>query len=703
MTNLLHQQVRHRYKSKREDEKLKKTLFFSVIVMLLIGYQLISICVAQNYTKWNLPEGAIARLGKGNINEIAFSPDGTKFAVSTSIGVWIYGAENGKELVLLKSDEVEVVSSVFTPDGKSLISAAANGETHLWNVTTGEKLSRLTDGNDIVKKIALSDDSTKLVTNSIDDKFRVYDLKNPITDPLVIDDTEQRVNTLEFSTDGEIIAATKIPLSYQNGRAVKNFRLQVWNTITKNLILNIPGDEPYITAMLLLPDENTVITADLDNRIQIWNIAAGLTSLTFNVSEEGNSLAYASNSRILASCNEKISLWDISSNGEQATLKRTLKGQKHTIIASEFSPDENTLVTASNDGAIVAWDVKTGKQLFNTTGHTGTMKQLAFSETGDTLISVNSRSGHWIGWDSKIHEWDLTTNSILSSGKLDYRRIKHFSPDCRTGIVAKENGDIEFLDIKSEERRFTIKGFEKGELNVYFTFSADGKVIATNDKDDKIHVWRIADLKQTSKPWRTLTQTAKQGGMETLSADGHTVAIEENSRIVHLWSVINTEYHQTLYDLPRKSNATRTITGLRFSPDGKTIVTGNQEEIRLWDTKTGNEFALCIHDRSTDSMVFLFSPDSSILISACGRAVLDFDNGGLRTAPGSYITRIYSENYGGTFQLWDVKTGELLSTHTGHTNKINTLAFSGDGKTLATGGADGTILLWDWEKISTMR
>ena len=682
-------------------EVLKRLLYILILILLLCKIAVDGI--AEDFTKWHLPEGAIARLGKGSINEITFSPDGSKFAVSTTIGVWIYSAENGKELALLKSNEIDVVSSVFTLDGKSLISAATNGETHLWNATTGEKLSRLTDGNDFVEEVALSGDSSKLVTNSMDDKFRVYDLENPETDPLVIDDTFQRVNILEFSNDGEIIAATKVPHHSQSGRTVENVRLQVWNTKTKNLLLNIPGEDPYITAMKLLPDGNTVITADLDNRIQIWNIAAGSTSLTFNVSEEGNSLAYAPKSKILASCNEKISLWDISSNGEQATLKRTLKGQKHTIIASVFSPDENTLVTASNDGTIVAWDVKTGKQLFDTSGHTGSTQQLAFSKTGDTLISVNSRFGHWIGWDTKIHDWDLTTNSILSSEKLDYRKIKHFSPDCRTAIVAKENGDIEFLDIRSKERQFSIKGFEKGELNVYFTFSADGKVIATNDKDGKIHVWRIADLKQTSKPWKTLTETAKQGGMEILSADGHTVAILENSRIVHLWNVINTEYQQTLYDLPRNSDTPMTITGLRFSPDGKIIVSGNQEEIRFWDTKTGNDFALCIHDRSTDHIEFLFSPDSSILVSACGGTQHTLEVGELRTANGSSITGFVSENDGGTFQLWDAKTGILLSTHSGHTNRIKTLAFSNDGKTLATGGAGGTILLWDWEKIASMR
>ena len=682
---------------------MKKTLIFCAIVMLLIGYQLISICVAQDYSKWNLPEGAIARLGKGNINEITFSPDGTKFAVSTTIGVWIYSAENGKELALLKSDEIDIVSSVFTSNGKSLMIAAVNGETHLWNATTGEKLARLTDGNDFVEEVALSGDSSKLVTNSMDDKFRVYDLENPETDPLVIDDTFQSVKYLEFSTDGEIIAATKIPHHSQYGKVVENVRMQVWNTKTKNQLLNIPGEDPYITAMILLADGNTIVTADVDNQIQFWNIAAESVSQTFKVSEVGTTLAYAPKSRILASCQEKISLWNISSNKEQATLIRTLKGHERTITASAFSPDENTLVTASEDGIIIAWDVKTGNQQFSVSGHIGITQQLAFADTDDTLMSANSRAP-WIGWDTDIHDWDLTKKKILSSNALEFIRTEAISPDCRTVIVEKENGDIDFLNIKSEKRQYSIKGFAKDKLNPNFTFSSNGKVIATNDMDGKIHVWKIPDLKQTSKPWKTLSLTEKQGWIRTLSADGNTLASVENRRIVRVWDVITGNSYLTFYDdMPTSSDSTKQITGLRFSPDGKTLVVSNEEEIHLWDTKTGEQIALCIPDRITWSMTFTFSPDSSILVSACRGTKLSLEVGELRTATGSSITEFVSENYGGTFQLWDARTGELLSTHSGHTNKINSLAFSSDGKTLATGGADGTILLWDWEKIASMR
>ena len=56
----------------------------------LLNAALILIVCAQDNTKVGLPEGAIARLGKGGINIMRFSPDGTRLAVGTDIGVWLY-------------------------------------------------------------------------------------------------------------------------------------------------------------------------------------------------------------------------------------------------------------------------------------------------------------------------------------------------------------------------------------------------------------------------------------------------------------------------------------------------------------------------------------------------------------------------------------------------------------------------------------
>ena len=74
-----------------------------IIVTLLI--LLLTLCspniFAQSYTQWGLPEGAIARLGKGSINEIHYSPDGTRLAVASSIGIWIYDTATYQEVAQL--------------------------------------------------------------------------------------------------------------------------------------------------------------------------------------------------------------------------------------------------------------------------------------------------------------------------------------------------------------------------------------------------------------------------------------------------------------------------------------------------------------------------------------------------------------------------------------------------------------------------
>ena len=56
---------------------------------------------AQEYAQWHLPKGAIARLGKGSLNEIQYSPDGARLAVATSIGIWLYDTTTNREVALL--------------------------------------------------------------------------------------------------------------------------------------------------------------------------------------------------------------------------------------------------------------------------------------------------------------------------------------------------------------------------------------------------------------------------------------------------------------------------------------------------------------------------------------------------------------------------------------------------------------------------
>ena len=100
-----------------------KRLFFSAI---LLNAVLLLTSFAQDNTKVGLPEGAIARLGKGGINLMQFSPDGTRLAVGTDAGVWLYDVPSGKETALSTEHPGQVNALAFSKDEKMLASGGFN-------------------------------------------------------------------------------------------------------------------------------------------------------------------------------------------------------------------------------------------------------------------------------------------------------------------------------------------------------------------------------------------------------------------------------------------------------------------------------------------------------------------------------------------------------------------------------------------------
>ena len=105
---------------------------------------LLSNSFAQDNTQVGLPEGAIARLGKGGINIMRFSPDGTHLAVGTDVGVWLYDVPDGKETALFSGHPGQVNALAFSPDGNILASAGANNPViQFWDVETRSKLNTI--------------------------------------------------------------------------------------------------------------------------------------------------------------------------------------------------------------------------------------------------------------------------------------------------------------------------------------------------------------------------------------------------------------------------------------------------------------------------------------------------------------------------------------------------------------------------------
>ena len=121
------------------------------------------------YTQWNLPEGAAARLGKGWLSDIAYSPDGELMAVCADAGAWIYDAKTYAERNLLNRS---ALAASFAPDGRTLVLAGPD-EPELWDAYTGEMITTFEESPDSLIYAAYSPDGSFVAGACYDHTARI--------------------------------------------------------------------------------------------------------------------------------------------------------------------------------------------------------------------------------------------------------------------------------------------------------------------------------------------------------------------------------------------------------------------------------------------------------------------------------------------------------------------------------------------------
>ena len=650
---------------------------------------------AKDYSQWELPKEAKARLGKGGINTIQFSPDGAQLAVGTNIGVWLYDVETGEEKSLFMGG---CRAFAFSPDGRFLANGGGYSDVQkveLWEIATGREVS-LVDSFDTASVLRFSSDGkTLLSVSGSGDSIINLDVESgkafarPFKgDPFAM-----------FTSRNEAHAITrgKVAIGQIDGK------IQLWDTTAHKALFTLRGhadlplqplDKPLprrsrsknqVLAVAFSPDGTRLASGSMDKTVRLWDLTNRNESMTLQKHTGWtNVLAFSPDGKMFASgsTDKTVQLWNTTTGESLATLTGHING----ITALAFSPDSTTLVSGSADGMIRFWDTENGNPLADPiTEHTQWIRAATFLKDSSTLASV--------AFNGEITLWNVKTSqksTIQTVGDQDWCPTLAFSSDGTKLVSTGAEGTtvswrpdhlIRLTAVKTGRELATLRyvsGIDE------LTFSPDGETVAFSGFDE-IRLWNTETGDEQAIPLADLRADIHNIPIVSalvFSPDGRWLVSGTESGKTQMWDVATSEALIAFPAPTERKNLARIparISALAFSPDGASLAAGTHGHIHLWEVDTANKLFSISTEHKRGNMIFhsfpeplVFSPDGAVLVNG-------HDHGAI--------------------QLWNVTTGDSIAALDGHTQKVETLAFSSDGKTLVSTAEDGTILLWDWDEI----
>ena len=424
-----------------------------------------------NYMQLGLPKAAKARFGKGAATEIQYSPDSTRFAVASTIGIWLYDAGTGQEITLLTGHTKLVRCISFSPDGKTLASGSEDNTIRLWDTNTGHHKKTLTGHTSKrgVYSVSFSPDGQTLASggSGLDSTIRLWDT-NTGTHKQTFKGHTGYVSSVSFSPDGQTLASGSADSTIRlwdtnTGRLKKEItghKIGIFKKVLGKIgLLTVPYDT-YVLCVAFSPDGQTLASGSVDNTIHLWDANTGESKrILRGHSGYIDSISFSPDGSMLVSGGwDKIGLWD-ATTGE---LKRTLPEGKQTFTEGassiSLSPDGKTLASNNIGHPILSlWDVTTGKKKKTIAGYTSRVESVVFSPDGKTLASQN--------WRGKIHLWDTNTGEKkqLFRGSSTIRfndpGCLSFSPDGKT-LASGIGVEIDLWNATTGDLKKTLTGHD---------------------------------------------------------------------------------------------------------------------------------------------------------------------------------------------------------------------------------------------------
>ena len=689
------------------------------ILMIIVLPMLTSQVLANqgDYTRWGLPEGAKARIGKGVFTDMQLSSDGTRLAIASSAGVWLYDVNTGDEIALITENTALIGLVAFSPDGTTLATAGGDNKCRIWDVESRRLLLTFKVPDYWLRTLTFLDDGKTLVGEGWIDKIshpllggesstwdvpKVWMWDAASGKQLDTFTTElPRFNSMKDARTSVRVKAfadsDRVIFAFEN----KEGTINVKDGRTNREIATLPKPKWEVRAFSFTPDGKVLGVATARN-VYLWDLDTGKQVLTFpkrvaNFYGNPSILAFSKDGKTLAVAGlDDIEIWHTDTYSHVATLKNTDGGLWEFVL----SADGATVITMNHHGTVDLWSATTGKhERTLTTGYTNRFSTLTFSPDGKTIASSTR---------SRVHLWDTNTCTekfrIQLPGRVE-KANRQVEPNLQAAVPMVRGSDITDLAFSEYNTPLAALGYTttlaactvsdkvemwdattgKYEYDTDYTLPGRSGRIPHGPLTDDLST---VPLPRTSAVYHIYATSFERSGhafhAAAFSPNGEKLAIKIQNDMMEIWDVLTRRRLCTLPGQVPNWSPALTFT-LAFTPDSEVLAIGQGTDVHLSHTDTGKTFAIFSIPKEkpnvTDKLQGLFGGqrfDASVSAVALARA--------------GKLTAVAASG-GKTIYVWNIVKREPITLKE-HTSEVCKLAFTPDGTFLASGDVDGTIHLW---------
>jgi WD40 repeat protein/DNA-binding SARP family transcriptional activator len=551
----------------------------------------------------------------GDVNDVAFSPDGSRLASTGEDGeLHVWDPSTGRLLASL-SGEGSAWGPSFSADGSLVAAAWLNdyGPVRVLDLSTGRVVSTVRVEQPI--DTALSPDGRQVAVAKLwpdEEVGAVFDVDTgeeafALAGPNCCFHPSSR--GVSWSPDGRLVAASS------EGTA------RVWDAETGTVRYTLLGHTGFVLGVAWSPDSSRLVTGGSDGTAKVWEIGPEGVQERWSLSAQETKsgvvgVAFSPDgSRVMAGDAgiSAVKVWDLGPTGDAEWANLPAPGYP----GAEFMPDGRRVVTSSWEGraeglyggGVTIWDPQTGRDLRTIGPATDYFRFQSLDVSPDgTSIALGgwSKPGSF-GGTSAVRAWDISTGEELwRVGHIRDVIEVAFSPDGEYLATAGWDGTAKIVDRSGQ----VIRVLSDSQVDVNFSdvaFSSDGHLVATAEwsgSADRVRVWEwtrgeVVLTIDAEGPWAQVD----------FDPTGPRVALTGPEGLAEIWDVESDERLAVLAGPPGG------VKDLAFSPDGSSIATASVDGlVRLFDADTG---APLLGLRGSGCAVegVAFSPDGAKLAS----------------------------------------------------------------------------------------